>query len=148
MWISVRVIVGTENSKYSELSQPAENSPLTCQCSTNRMATVRVGTSMCTSRCLVYVFSCLSHRTPTSSTSVSQGTSLLWLWTALHFVLLFKFVELATACVLGSLFGGLSVPKVRWPVLFSSCLNFFGLVRCASFYVYFSPIDMLHYPVL
>jgi len=35
---------------------------------------------------------------------MSTGASLLWLWTAAHFILLFKFVELATTCVLGSLF--------------------------------------------
>jgi hypothetical protein len=80
----------------------------------------------------------------TTSLSFSKGASLLWLWTAVHFVLLFKFVELAAVCVLGSLFGGQRAAKVRWPVLFSSCLNFYGMVRCPWFYMYRSLIKTLH----
>ena len=59
----------------------------------------------------------------------AQGTILLWLWSAVHFVLLLKFVERATACVLGSLLRAPSLPRVRWPVLILSCINFYGMVR-------------------
>jgi hypothetical protein len=70
---------------------------------------------------------------------------MLWLWSAIHFVMLLKFVELATVCVLGSLFSRLKMPKVRWLVFFSSCLNFYGMVRCI---VYMNLPTLTAYAVL
>ncbi|TDL17307.1 hypothetical protein BD410DRAFT_554205 [Rickenella mellea] len=55
------------------------------------------------------------------------GTSLVWIWTAWNFALLFEFVKRATVCVLSSLRVVDSTTHVRWGVLLASIINFYGM---------------------